>query len=57
VARPVWRHLDLTPHVVYVANVLERTIKEDMHEESRPSPHLSDVASKVYSRDLFGVDG
>ena len=35
VARPVWRHLDLAPHVVYLANVLERTIKEDMREESR----------------------
>ena len=35
VARPVWRHLDLTPHVVYLANVLERTIQEDMREESR----------------------
>jgi hypothetical protein len=35
VARPVWRHLDLTSHVVYLANVLERTIKEDMREESR----------------------
>lgn len=35
VARPVWRYLDLTPHVMYLANVLERTIKEDMREESR----------------------
>jgi hypothetical protein len=35
VASPVWRHLDLTPHVVYLAEVLERTIKEDMREESR----------------------
>jgi hypothetical protein len=35
VARPVWRYLDLTPHVIYLANVLERTIKEDMREESR----------------------
>jgi hypothetical protein len=34
-ARPVWRHLDLTLHVVYLADVLERTIKEDMREESR----------------------
>ena len=34
-ARPVWRYLDLTPHVMYLANVLERTIKEDMREESR----------------------
>jgi hypothetical protein len=35
VARPVWRYLDLTSHVVYLADVLERTIKEDMREESR----------------------
>jgi hypothetical protein len=35
VARPVWRYLDLTPHVLYLADVLERTIKEDMREESR----------------------
>ena len=35
VARPVWRYLDLTPHLIYLANVLERTIKEDMREESR----------------------
>ena len=34
-ARPVWRYMDLTPHVVYLANVLERTITEDMREESR----------------------
>jgi hypothetical protein len=33
-ARPVWRYLDLTLHVTYLANVLERTIKEDMREES-----------------------
>jgi hypothetical protein len=34
-ARPVWRHLDLTRHVIYLAEVLERTIREDMREESR----------------------
>jgi hypothetical protein len=34
-ARPVWRYLDLTSHVAYLADVLERTIKEDMRTESR----------------------
>jgi hypothetical protein len=34
-ARPVWRYLDLTAHVVYLADVIERTIREDMREESR----------------------
>lgn len=28
-ARPVWRHLDLTAHVVYLADVIERTIREE----------------------------
>jgi hypothetical protein len=31
----VWRYLDLTRHVVYLANLLVRTIREDMREESR----------------------
>lgn len=35
IARPVWRYLDLTMHVVYLADVLRRTICEDMREESR----------------------
>jgi hypothetical protein len=35
IARPVWRYLDLTRHVVYLADVLARTIREDMREESR----------------------
>lgn len=35
VARPVWQYLDLTRHVVYLADVLERTIRHDMREESR----------------------
>ncbi len=34
-ARPVWRYMDLTQHVVYLADVLVRTIREDMREESR----------------------
>jgi hypothetical protein len=34
VAKPVWQYLDLTPHVVYLADVLERTIRQDMREES-----------------------
>lgn len=35
IARPTWRFLDLTRHVIYLADVLERTIREDMREESR----------------------
>lgn len=33
--RPAWQYLDLTPHVAYLADVLERTIRIDMREESR----------------------
>jgi Fic family protein len=33
-ARHTWRLLDLTNHVVYLANILDRTIREDMREES-----------------------
>ncbi len=35
VATPVWRYPDLGPHVVYMADVLARTITEQMREESR----------------------
>lgn len=35
IANPVWRYLDLTRHVGYVADLLMRTINEDMREESR----------------------
>lgn len=35
IARPVWRYPDLTPHVLYLADVLSRTIRDDMREESR----------------------
>ena len=34
VARPTWRYLDLTRHVIYLSDVLERTIRDDMREES-----------------------
>jgi hypothetical protein len=34
-ARHPWRYLGLSPHVAYMADVLERTIREDMLEESR----------------------
>ncbi len=34
-ARPVWRMPDLTEHVTYMADVIERTIRQDMREESR----------------------
>jgi hypothetical protein len=35
IAQPVWRYLDLTHHVVYLADVLARTVRDDMREESR----------------------
>lgn len=35
IARPVWRYLDLTPHVAWLGDVLARTICEHMREESR----------------------
>lgn len=34
-ARPLWRYPDLGAHVVYMANVMGRTISEQMREESR----------------------
>jgi Fic/DOC family len=34
-ARHVWRLPDLTRHVIYLAQALDRTIRADMHEESR----------------------
>lgn len=35
IAHPTWRFPDLTRHVIYLADVLERTIREDMRAESR----------------------
>lgn len=34
-AIPVWRYPDLGPHVVYLSNVIARTLTEQMREESR----------------------
>ena len=34
IAKPVWRYLDLTAHVVYLADLLARTIREEMREQS-----------------------
>lgn len=34
-ARHAWRYPGLSPHVGYVANIAQRTIREDMLEESR----------------------
>jgi Fic family protein len=34
-ARPAWRYLDLSAHVAYLADVVQRTIGEDMRAESR----------------------
>jgi hypothetical protein len=32
-ARPVWRHLDLTSHAIYLAHIINRTISDDMRNE------------------------
>ncbi len=34
-ARPLWRFPDLGPHVVFMSNVIGRTLTEQMREESR----------------------
>jgi hypothetical protein len=34
-ARHAWRYLDFTQHVQYLADVIDRTITQDMYEESR----------------------
>jgi hypothetical protein len=33
-ARPVWQHLDLTSHAVYLAHIINRTIRDDIRNES-----------------------
>jgi hypothetical protein len=35
IARPVWRYMDLTNHVVYWADVIVRTISKNMRDETR----------------------
>ncbi|WP_230660990.1 hypothetical protein [Psychrobacter sp. I-STPA10] len=34
IADPVWRYLDLTPHVVYLAKLAQHVISHDMQNES-----------------------
>lgn len=34
-ARPLWRYPDLGPHVVYLADIIRRTLTEQMREQSR----------------------
>lgn len=34
-AYPIWRYLDLTPHIGYMADILRRVIEEDLTEQSR----------------------
>lgn len=34
-ARPLWRYPDLGPHVVFLSNIIGRTLTEQMREESR----------------------
>lgn len=33
--RPVWRYLNLSPHVVFLSNIVKRTLTEQMREQSR----------------------
>ncbi|NYT76954.1 Fic family protein [Alcaligenaceae bacterium] len=33
--RPVWRYLDLSPHVLYLSNIVKHTLTEQMREQSR----------------------
>lgn len=33
--QPVWRYVDLGPHIVYLSNLLKRTLTEHMREQSR----------------------
>ena len=35
IAQPVWRFMDLTPHVQYLSTILHHVIEQDMHEQSR----------------------
>lgn len=34
-ARPLWRYMDLTGHVQYMSKIIERTVTEQMREESK----------------------
>jgi len=34
-AHPLWRYPDLGPHVIFLSNVIERTMAEQMRDESR----------------------
>ena len=34
-ARPLWRYPDLSPHVVFLSRIIDRTLTEQMREESR----------------------
>jgi DNA-directed RNA polymerase subunit F len=34
-SRPLWRYPDFGPHVIFMSNVIGRTIREQMREESK----------------------
>lgn len=46
-ALPLWRYMDLTPHVVYLANLLQKVITEDMPEESRYLRHYDSIRENL----------
>lgn len=47
-ARPLWRYPDLAPHVVFLSNIVSRTLTEHMREQSRylRSHHRARMALK-----------
>ena len=36
-ALPIWRFLDLTPHVLYLAKLVSRVIQDDLYHKSLPN--------------------
>ena len=42
-ARHAWRYLDLSPHVGYIADVVQRTVREDMLEDVLADGALHDI--------------
>lgn len=44
---PLWRYMDLTPHVVYLAKLIKKVINEDMPEESRYLRHYDTLRENI----------
>lgn len=44
---PLWRYMDLTPHVVYLAKLIQKVMAEDMPEESRYLRHYDIIRENI----------